>query len=155
MTDLTTISTALHAVAAVVWVGGMVFAYTVLRPSLGKLEPPARFTLLNEVFRRFFAVVWVIVVALPATGYLLVFRLFGGFAGAGAHIHAMHMLALVMIGLFAFMYFVPYPRFRAAVAAKDWPAAGKRLAPVRRIIGVNALLGLITVVVGASGRYWG
>ena len=31
---------ALHILAAVVWVGGIFFAYMVLRPSAGPLEPP-------------------------------------------------------------------------------------------------------------------
>ena len=30
---------ALHTLAAVIWVGGMFFAYLVLRPSAGALEP--------------------------------------------------------------------------------------------------------------------
>jgi len=33
---------AIHALAAVIWVGGMFFAYMVLRPSAGPLEAPLR-----------------------------------------------------------------------------------------------------------------
>ncbi len=154
MFDLVAVSTAIHALSAVIWVGGMVFAYAVLRPSLGALEPPQRLTLWRNVFERFFVLVWIIVVALPATGYVLVFRSFGGFAGAGMYVHAMHMIALVMIGLFVYLYFAPYRRFRAATAAGKWPEAAGRLNTIRRIIGVNMILGLIAVVIGASGRYW-
>jgi len=154
MIDLSAISIALHAVAAVVWVGGMFFAYTVLRPALTMFEPPQRLALLNAVFERFFVFVWIIVIALPATGYLLLFRLFGGFAGAGAYIHVMHAVALVMIGLFVFLYFVPYRHFRAAVAAQKWPVAAGHLNTIRRIIGINTILGLVTIIVGASGRFW-
>lgn len=43
---------ALHVLAAVVWVGGMFFAWMVLRPAaVTALEPPARLRLWSAVFR--------------------------------------------------------------------------------------------------------
>ena len=33
---------AIHTLAAAIWVGGMFFAYMVLRPSAGPLEAPVR-----------------------------------------------------------------------------------------------------------------
>ena len=40
------VSIALHLVAAVIWVGGMFFAYMALRPAAATvLEPPARLQL--------------------------------------------------------------------------------------------------------------
>ncbi len=45
----------LHLLAAVVWVGGMFFAYVALRPvAAAQLEPPARLTLWAGVFKVFF-----------------------------------------------------------------------------------------------------
>jgi len=44
---------AIHLLAAVYWVGGMAFAYTVLRPAAGALDPPARLPLWRRVFTRF------------------------------------------------------------------------------------------------------
>ena len=49
---------ALHVLCAVVWVGGMFFAYVVLRPSLSALEPLQRIAIHTQVFRRFFLVIW-------------------------------------------------------------------------------------------------
>ena len=145
---------ALHAVAAAIWVGGMFFAYVVLRPAAGAMEASQRLTLWNNVFQQFFAWVWGAVIVLPATGYYAVFADFGGFAQSGLHITLMHGLGLVMIVIFLGLYFVPYRRYRAAVAAADWPGAGKLLATIRRTVAVNMVLGLITVAVGASGRLW-
>ena len=48
----------LHILSAVFWVGGMFFAYLVLRPSLLVLEPNQRMLVHTQVFRRFFRVVW-------------------------------------------------------------------------------------------------
>ena len=50
---------AVHVLAVLVWVGGMVFAHFFLRPALVLLEPPQRLRLMHEVLRRFFAIVLV------------------------------------------------------------------------------------------------
>ena len=49
----------LHLFGIVVWVGGMFFAYMVLRPvAADVLQPPERLRLWNGVFSRFFNWVW-------------------------------------------------------------------------------------------------
>ena len=45
-----TLGLLLHSLAATVWVGGMFFAYVVLRPVAGGLEGPARLALWRGVF---------------------------------------------------------------------------------------------------------
>jgi uncharacterized membrane protein len=144
---------ALHALAAVLWVGGMFFAYQVLRPAVGPLEPPVRLALWGRVFRTFFGWVWVSVAVLLASGYSIVFLGFGGFGKLPAAYHLMHAVGLLMAALFLHLWFSPYARFRRAVAAGDWPTAGTQINGIRRIVGINLLLGLINVVVGAGGRY--
>ena len=145
----------LHALAAVIWVGGLIFAFTVLRPSVDEQEVPVKMTLLAAIFRRFFVWVWAAVVVLPASGYALGFLTFGGFAGAGLAVHLMQGLGWVMIALFVILFTVPYPPFRKAVAAADWPTAAVHLPRIRRIILINIVLGALTVAVGASARFWG
>lgn len=154
MLNVSTIAISIHAVAAVVWVGGMFFAYMVLRPSLGAFDPPQRLALWSDVFSRFFFFVWISIIVLPVSGYLLVFYHLGGFRTAGLHVHIMHALGLVMIGLFVFLYYVLYRPFRNAVAVKDWSLASKHLNSMRRVISVNMVLGLFTIFTGASGRFW-
>ena len=149
-----TVTHVLHALSAVIWVGGMFFAYVVLRPSLGDHAPEQRLVLWNRVLQRFFPWVWLAVVLLPATGYAAIFVDFGGFAGAGLHVHIMHGIGLVMIALFLYLFARPFQRLKNAVAAEDWPRAGKDLAVIRRIVGTNLLLGLINIAIGTSGRFW-
>ncbi len=155
MSNFSTVASALHVLSAVVWVGGMFFAYMVLRPSLGFLEPPQRLTLWNHVFGKFFVWVWIAVVVLPATGYGQVYMDFGDFAAAGLHVRIMHIMGLVMIALFLFLFFVTFRAYRQAVAAADWPRAGRLLVVIRRIVATNLVLGLVTSAVGTSGRFWG
>jgi uncharacterized membrane protein len=145
---------ALHILAVVVWVGGMFFAYVVLRPSVGPLEPEARLALWQRVFGRFFPWVWLSIVTLLASGYAMLFLYFGGFAGAGGSVHLMQAMGIVMMLLFAHLYFVPWRRFSGAVEGKHFPEAVKHLNQIRRIVATNLVLGLVTIIVGASGRFW-
>lgn len=145
---------ALHALAATVWVGGMAFAYGALRPAAGALDPPVRQALWRRVFARFFPWVWISVALLLATGYGLLFGLLGGFAGTGVHVHVMHLTGWVMMLVFGHLYFVPWRRFQRALDAGETPEAGRQLDIIRRIVLFNLCLGLATVAIGASGRFW-
>ena len=57
--------------------------------------------------------------------------------------------------LFFWLFHGPWLKMKRAVDARDFPAAGAQLNRIRQIIMVNLPLGLIVVIVGASGRYWG
>ncbi|MGZ5975847.1 MAG: CopD family protein [Isosphaeraceae bacterium] len=145
---------ALHVLAVVTWVGGMFFAYVVLRPSAGALPSETRLALWQAVFRRFFPWVWSSIVVLLLSGYGMIFLSFGGFAGAGLYIHIMQGLGIVMMMLFLHLFFVPWRRFSDAVEKKRFPEAAQHLAQIRRIVAANLVLGLLTIIVGASGRFW-
>lgn len=144
----------LHVIAVVIWVGGMFFAHQVLRPvAAGQLEPPVRLTLWVGVFGRFFPWVWVAVATILATGLWMIFAAFGGMAAVGLYVHAMFGLGLVMMLIFFHVFFAPYARLRRAVAAQDWPAGAKALAQIRLLVGINTVIGLLTIAIGAAGRY--
>jgi uncharacterized membrane protein len=150
-----TLSSALHQLAALIWVGGMFFAYVLLRPVLAERDGAERLAVWHGVFRRFFVWVAGAIVVLFATGYLLIFQGFGGFGGAGVHIHVMHLLGLVMALLFVWLIHGPWKRFRLARAASDPAAAATALGGIRRIVAANLALGLVTAAIGASGSWWG
>lgn len=150
------IALAIHIVAAVIWVGGMFFAYSVLRPSMGVIEQaPARLRLWRAVFAKFFGLVIIEIVLLLGSGYWMIFMEFGGFAGAGMHIHIMNLTGLLMMAIFAHLWFAEWSKFRRAVDAEDFPTAGARLNRIRFIVATNLGLGWITIIVGTTGRYWG
>ncbi|HEX4938933.1 MAG TPA: hypothetical protein VFX11_09675, partial [Candidatus Kapabacteria bacterium] len=88
---------ALHLLSAVIWVGGMFFAYMALRPvAASLLEPPVRLTLWAQVFTRFFPWVWASVLLLLGTGLWMTFGIFGGMKYVGIHVHIMLLLGLIM-----------------------------------------------------------
>jgi uncharacterized membrane protein len=149
------IAVAVHVLSAVVWVGGMFFALMILRPASAALEAGARLELWARVLGRFFAWVFAAIVLLLASGYALVFAAFGGFAGIGLYIQLMMGLGIAMTLLFFHLYFAPFRRFRTAVARHDTAAAARQLGQIRWIVATGLTLGLITVAIGAGGRYWG
>jgi uncharacterized membrane protein len=99
--------------------------------------------------------VWTAVLLLLASGYSMLFLVFGGFAGAGLHVHLMQAIGWAMIALFAWLFQRPWLAFKRAVDAQDWPSAGTSLDRIRQIISINLPLGLIVVLIGAIGRFWG
>ncbi len=144
----------LHVVAVVIWVGGMFFAYMVLRPiAASQLEPPVRLPLWAGVFGLFFPWVWASIVAILATGLWLIFNKFGGMGSSPLYVHVMLGLGIVMMLIFMHVFFAPYGRLKKAVTAQDWPAGGKALAQIRRLVGINTLIGVATIAIGAGGQY--
>jgi uncharacterized membrane protein len=152
---IATVALIVHVIAAVVWVGGMFFALLVLRPATGALDAAPRLALWGRVLGRFFAWVFVAIALLLASGYGMIVGVFGGFRSVGLHVQIMQGTGILMILLFFHLYFAPWRRFRAALARSDTAAAARQLNQIRWIVTLNLALGLITVAVGSSGRYWG
>ena len=148
------IAITLHMLAAVIWVGGMFFAYLALRPATLELEAPQRLALWSRTFANFFPWVWGAVVVLPVTGYWMIVNVFGGFAQVRLYVHLMQAIGIVMILIFLHLYFAPYRRLRRAVTASDFASAGKQLAQIRIMVAINLTLGLLTVIAAAGGAYW-
>ncbi len=151
----TSFALTLHLLGAVVWVGGMFAAYLCLRPAAGALEAPQRLQLWRGFFAKFFIWVWVSIVLLLGSGYWMLISTFGGFKGAPLYINLMQAFGLIMVALFAWLFHGPWLKFKRAVDAKDWPAAAGHIGLIAKIIQINLPLGLIVVVIGGTGRFWG
>lgn len=144
----------LHVLSAMLWVGGMFFALVVLRPASGPLDAPARLGLWLRVLDRFFAWVFAAIVLLLLSGFTMIVSVFGGFAGVRLYVNLMMLIGIVMMLLFLHLFFAPWKRFRVAMSAGDNAAAAAQLNQIRIIVMVNLILGLVTVAIGSSGRYW-
>lgn len=141
----------LHVLSALVWVGGMFFAWMVLRPAAMKaLQGPARLQLWVEVFQGFFRWVWVAVVVLPISGVGMIHLQYSGFEAAPRYVQVMMGLYVVMTALFIRIQALMLPELRTAVAAQDWPAGAAVLGRIRRLVGINLLVGLVLVAIAAA-----
>lgn len=144
----------LHLLATVIWVGGMFFAYMALRPvAASLLEPPQRLPLWSQTFARFFPWVWVAVISLLVTGLWMVYSVFDGFGRAGLYVQLMSGIGALMMLFFLHVFFSPYRRMQQALVANDFPEAGRRLAQIRVVIGINLLLGLLVIVIAGAGKF--
>ncbi|MNN60249.1 Copper resistance protein D [compost metagenome] len=63
----------------------------------------------------------------------------------------MFVLGIIMMLIFAHIFFAPYRRLLRAVAAQDWKAGGAAMATIRKLVGINLILGLVTIVIGTLG----
>ena len=141
----------LHVLSIVVWVGGMFFAYMALRPvAASVLEPPLRLTLWAGVFGKFFPWVWASVALILLTGLYMLMKLSS--ASIPHYALAMLVLGVVMMLLFAHVFFAPYKKLKRAVSEQNWKAGGAALAQIRILIGINLSIGLLTIVVVFVGR---
>lgn len=138
----------LHIIGLAIWIGGMFFAYTTLRPvAADRLEAPQRLALWEGVFGKFFAWVWLSVALILASGLYMMMKI----GRPPSYVSAMFIIGIVMMLIFAHVFFAPYKRLRRAVAAQDWPAGGAALAQIRQMVGLNLLLGFVTIACGALG----
>lgn len=147
------IAVTLHVLAAVIWVGGMFFAYFALRPAAQGFEPAVRLPLWTRTLSRFFFWVWVAVLLLPASGYWMIFRVMGGMGRLPHYVNVMQGLALIMIMIYLHVFFAPYRRMRQAVLRGDWPDAARRLGQIRKLVLLNLAIGLVTIAMAVWGSH--
>jgi len=141
----------LHLAGVVVWVGGMFFAYVCLRPvAASQLQPPQRLSLWTGVFDKFFPWVWLAVALILLSGLAMIAQV--GFPSAPRYWNLMMGLGIVMMLIFAHVFFAPFKRLKRNVAAQDWPQAGAALNQIRQLVALNLTLGLITIAVATLGR---
>lgn len=144
----------LHVLSAVIWVGGMFFAYVCLRPvAASQLEPPLRLQLWSGVFAKFFPFVWISIILLPLTGYLMIFSIWKSVSATPLYVHVMIGIGILMMLIFLHVFFAPYKKLRHAVSAQDWPLGGKALGQIRTLVGINVILGIAVIAVATAGRY--
>lgn len=141
----------LHLLGAIVWIGGMFFAYLALRPAAAQLlDPPLRLSLWHATLRRFFHWVWIAVLLIFGSGLHMLVRAYQIHMLPG-HVLLMIIVATVMALIFLYVYVFPFRALGRAVDTKEWAAGAAALATIRRLVGTNLVLGLTTVAVAVVG----
>lgn len=140
----------LHVSAAAFWVGGMATMHLAVRPAaVATLQPPLRLPLMAAALTRFFGGVTVAAITLWATGLVMIML-----AGGRMHwrVHVMLALALVMTAVYLRIRLAPWPKLREALAASDWPSAGRQLDRIRHMVAMNLAMGVAVFAVAIMGR---
>ena len=143
----------LHLIAGIVWMGGMTFMLFALRPAvIAVMDAQPRAILMGQVWRRFYAMVLVSIVVLFATGthlYTATFRatrLATGDGGVPLGWNIMLVLGLVMMLIFGHIYFAGFKKYKRAVAAGEWPLAGKAAGLMHTMTLINFSLGWLAIL---------
>lgn len=139
----------LHILGFTIWVGGMFFAYMALRPTAAALlEGEARLRLWGGVLEKFFLWVWLSIASILFSGLYMMAQI----GRPPLYVSAMFVTGIVMMSIFAHIFFAPYKRLKKAVAAQDWKNGAAALSQIRTLVGVNLVLGLLTIAIGSLGR---
>lgn len=148
-------SVSLHVLAAMAWLGGMLFLGLVGAPALRTVEPPQlRQALFRDIGMRFRGVGWAAIGILVVTGVLnLHFRgwLSAAFASsefwsttAGRSLALKLVAVTTMIGISAFHDFVHGPRASRLAQGTPEAIAARRTAML--LARINAIVGVIVVL---------
>lgn len=141
----------MHLTGAVIWIGGMFFAYFALRPAAVSLEPAQRFALWAATLERFFRWVWVSIALILVSGFYMLTAI-AGVTRVPLNIHAMLYGGVLMTFVFAYVFLLPFAALKQSVAARDWKAGAAALATIRKAVAVNLALGLAILAVATIGH---
>ncbi len=137
-----------HILAAMVWLGGMFFAYFALRPSAAELlQPPQRLPLWAEVLTHFFRWVWIAIIVLWTSGIGMIHTMNGS---VPLYVHLMLGLGLIMTLIFALVFFYPFRMLKTRSLEQLWSEAARGLNLVRKAVATNLALGGLIVILAAS-----
>lgn len=141
----------LHLLGVTIWVGGMFFAYMALRPAAAStLEPSSRLPLWSATFARFFVWVWLAIALIFGSGLYMIMQI--GVARVPDFIWTMAAIGVLMLLIYAHVYFAPYRRLRRHSALLAWQDAGKALAQIRVLVAINLTLGILNIAVATIGE---
>lgn len=65
-------------------------------------------------------------------------------------VQVMMGLYVVMTALFIRIQALKFPELRTAVAAEDWPAGAAALGQIRKLVGINLIVGLLLVAIASA-----
>jgi uncharacterized membrane protein len=146
----------LHILAAVIWIGGMLFLSLVAVPVLRRVDSPlVRRDLFRAMAQRFRALVWICIVILILTGIGNVVS-YGNTAAGSPYMKVLHSklgLVAALVGLGLLHDFVIGPRAGRALSRDGLPPTGIDLLMVVLAPWVgrlNLLLGIVILLLAAA-----
>lgn len=147
----------LHTLAAVAWIGGMIFNLFVLRPSMGAIDPDQRIKLAVKVLNRFLTIVWISVGALILTGILIISSkpsylkaLFG--SPYGNILLFKLAVVLVMVLIVTVIRYVLLPRLESMIAGSS-PDVSRVMGQMLNLVKINLGLGVLVLLLSGFLAY--
>ncbi len=143
------IVTWIHVIAAMLWVGGMLFFSLVLVPCLKPgLSEALRADLMSRVGLRFRVVGWISIVVLLTTGFLRLYQEGQALAAYGAAFQVKLFLVFVMVSLTLVHDLVLGPK--SIALSRSMGRSGPFQKKVRLVARFNLLIALLIVFAAVS-----
>ncbi|GBE57000.1 MAG TPA: hypothetical protein ENH13_07420 [Euryarchaeota archaeon] len=147
----------LHILAAVVWIGGMVFNLFVVRPSMNVVDLPQRLKLADGILRRFIPVVWISVGLLVFTGLLMTLKRVASLevllkTGYGNVLILKLILVAVMISIVVLIRYSLLPRFESLIDSQS-SDLNKVLRQMVTLVKVNLALGVLVLLLAELSAF--
>ncbi|MFQ6050477.1 MAG: CopD family protein [Candidatus Hydrothermarchaeota archaeon] len=154
MEFITVILRWIHDVATVVWIGGMAFNISVVRPSLIVVDPSQRIKLAVTVLKRFIYFAWGCIFLLVFSGVFMVNKAIslGMYLNTpyGNVLAIKHFVLLAMVVLVAWISFISCPKVAELVKPEQppepTPELMKLLGNIVSIVKVNLALGFLVLL---------
>jgi len=144
----------LHLIAINIWIGGSFFATIILGRAIKHIETHQQLIVWELVLSRFFRWAWIAVFILLGSGGWMFYHLYARGLFAPLHVKLMGIIALIMVALFFFIYFVPFRQFKRVLQEEDVEACLRELSVIHVASTVNLVLGFCVVFVIAGGPYF-
>lgn len=144
------ISSFIHILAGVTWVGGIIYMVLVLLPSLRALEPASAGVLMGGLSRRFTKVAWTSIILLILTGVIRIEpgALFDFSSQYGTFLTIKLGSALIMILIALYITFSLFPKVgKLAPAPGEEPSEEFIILQGRlpMLVKINVLLGILVI----------
>lgn len=81
---------------------------------------------MGRCVRPVFPWVWISILLILASGFWMIFGVYGGMGGLALHVHLMFGMGLTMMLVFCYIYFVPYAALRRPWRPKTGRQAVRR-----------------------------
>jgi len=142
----------LHLLAINIWIGGTFFSVIILPRAIASVAPAEQHRILSRAFHLFFPVVWLAIVMLLGSGGWMVANVFGGLSNIPLYVLVMMLMAMTMVAVFSWIYFVAYRHYRQTPS--DVHDHQRYLGVIRLLSKINMALGIgIVVVIGGRSYF--
>ena len=137
-----------HLIAAIIWIGGMIYINFILMPRLKVIDPQERGKLLNAVGKTFSIWAWSSIVVLILTGLhkTPAGMMFNMTSAYGTMLFIKHILILIAICVGLTIVFGVLPKMRK-LAPKPGETPAKEFVSAQKTLGILSLTNMITGII--------
>ena len=144
------ITSFIHILAGVTWVGGIIYMILVLLPSLGAIEPASAGVLMSGLSKRFTRVAWTSIILLIITGGMRILpgTLFDFSSQYGTFFTIKLGSVLLMILIALYITFALYPKVRKLAPAPGEEPSAEFVSLQRQLpllAKINVILGILVI----------